>query len=347
MAKGKLLSDNPELLHYSAGKLHITILGGIKLTGLDRLKVTLKIICTDRKQLTFRHNVDLYNHIQTGQLIERVAETLDVTTTEVSEAVSQLITALETYRAEHLEALKPKQVEAKELTEAERKIALAFLKAPQLLNRTCEAISHTGIIGEETNALIAYLIFTSRKRHTPLHLMCLGASGTGKTWLQEKVGELIPEEDGKVLEAIATDRKDNLAVEARDHIRTFHELFFTLAPDEKVIQTNLAKALYLADASAKDEYDNLRENGYFANMIAGNVSQQLKIDSIAVDLRSYPYRFRCYGIQNIIRTSSTVSRSLITEGELRSISKSDNNPHGFLIQRWHTIENIDLKVDNH
>jgi conjugative transposon TraK protein len=153
--------------------------------------------------------------------------------------------------------------------------------------------------------------------------------------------------NGKVLEAMATDRKDNLAVEARDHIRTFHELFFTLAPDEKVIQTNLSKALYLADASAKDEYDNLRENGYFANMIAGNVSQELKIDSIAVDLRGYPYHFRCYGIQNIVRTSSTVSRSLITEGELRSILRSDNNPHGFLIQRWHTVENKDLKVDNH
>lgn len=51
------------------------------------------------------------------------------------------------------------------------------------------------MIGEETNALIAYLTYTSRKRHVPLHLMCLGASGTGKTWLQEKVSELMPEED--------------------------------------------------------------------------------------------------------------------------------------------------------
>jgi len=51
------------------------------------------------------------------------------------------------------------------------------------------------LIGEETNSLIAYLTYTSRKRHTPLHLMCLGASGTGKTWLQEKVSELMPEED--------------------------------------------------------------------------------------------------------------------------------------------------------
>jgi len=90
----QLLTDNPELLHYSAGKLHITILGGIKFTGLDMLKVTLKIIQTDRKQLTFRHNVDIYNHIQTGQLIERVAETLDVTTSNVSDAISQLTTAI-------------------------------------------------------------------------------------------------------------------------------------------------------------------------------------------------------------------------------------------------------------
>jgi hypothetical protein len=40
-----------------------------------------------------------------------------------------------------------------------------------------------------------YIIFTSRKREQPLHIVSLGASGMGKTHLQEKVGELIPEED--------------------------------------------------------------------------------------------------------------------------------------------------------
>ena len=153
--------------------------------------------------------------------------------------------------------------------------------------------------------------------------------------------------NGKVLEAIATDRKNNVGVEARDHVKTFHELFFTLAPDDKVIRANLTKALYLADESAKKEYDNLSENGYYANVIAGNISQQIQVDSVAVDLRSYPYHFRCYGIQSIIRTTSIVTRSLVTEGELRNVSRSDNNPHGFLIQRWNTVENKDLKVSNH
>ena len=40
-----------------------------------------------------------------------------------------------------------------------------------------------------------YIIFTSRKREQPLHVVSLGSSGTGKTHLQEKVGELIPEEE--------------------------------------------------------------------------------------------------------------------------------------------------------
>lgn len=152
--------------------------------------------------------------------------------------------------------------------------------------------------------------------------------------------------NGKALEAYASDRKDNIPVEAKDHVKTFHQLFFTLDPDDKVIKTNLTKALYLADASAKREYDNLKENGYYSGIISGNISQTIKVDSISIDIDQYPYRFRCYATQSIIRTTSIVSRSLITEGALRNVSRSDNNPHGFLIERWNIIENRDIKTEN-
>jgi conjugative transposon TraK protein len=152
--------------------------------------------------------------------------------------------------------------------------------------------------------------------------------------------------NGKVLEAYASDRKDNIAVEAKDHVKAFHQYFFTLDPDEKVIQTNVTKALYLADASAKKAYDNLKENGYFLNIISGNISQQITIDSVHVDTNEYPYYFRCYATQSIIRTTSIVSRSLLTEGYLRNVSRSDNNPHGFLIERWTTLDNRDIKTEN-
>lgn len=168
------------------------MLGGIKLTGLDRLKVTLKLIIAGRPANAFRHGLDLYNSVQSEQLIEKASEALDVPASELSQVTGRLITALENYRAEQLEAMKPKQAEKRELSEAERKSAVTFLKSPNLLQRTRQAIADSGLIGEENNSLIAYLTYSSRKRHT---LMCLGASGTGKTWLQEKVSELMPEED--------------------------------------------------------------------------------------------------------------------------------------------------------
>ena len=152
--------------------------------------------------------------------------------------------------------------------------------------------------------------------------------------------------NGKALEAYASDRKDNITVEAKDHVKSFHHFFFTLDPDEKVIQTNITKALYLADASAKRAYDNLKENGYYSNIISGNISQKVSIDSVEVNINQYPYYFRCYATQNIIRTTSIVLRSLLTEGFLRNVSRSDNNSHGFLIERWNTIDNRDIKTEN-
>lgn len=151
---------------------------------------------------------------------------------------------------------------------------------------------------------------------------------------------------GKALEAYASDRKDNVPVEAKDHIKTFHQFFFTLDPDDKVIKSNVTKALYLADESAKRIYDDLKENGFYSGIISGNISQTIQIDSVTVDTRDYPYRFKCFSRQNIIRTTSILKRSLITEGSLRNVSRSDNNPHGFLIERFNTIENRDLAVEN-
>jgi len=173
-----------------------------------------------------------------------------------------------------------------------------------------------------------------------VYSICITAATVNET--KEKIYILA---NGKILEAFAGERKDNIPVEARDHIKMFHQYFFTLDPDDKVMKSNITKALYLADGSAKRAYDNLRENGYYATVISGNISQQVNIDSIQIDLNQYPFYFRCFGIEKIIRPTSVVTRDLITEGYLRNVSRSDNNPHGFLIERWSTIENKDLKTE--
>jgi len=152
--------------------------------------------------------------------------------------------------------------------------------------------------------------------------------------------------NGKALEAFSADRKDNIPVEARDHVRMFHDYFFNLDPDDKVITANITKALYLADNSAEKMYNDLKEQDYYGDIISGNISQQIIIDSIRVDVNQYPYYFRCYAKEKLTRSTSIVTRSLITEGYLRNVARSDNNPHGFLIEKWNTLENKDLKTEN-
>lgn len=152
--------------------------------------------------------------------------------------------------------------------------------------------------------------------------------------------------NGKAIEAFASDRKENIPVEARDHIASFHRYFFTLDPDDKIIQSNLSKALYLADNSADKIYDNLKEQGYYANIISSNISQQVSVDSITLDMSAYPYHFRFYGKEKLIRATSIVNRNLITEGYLRNTERSDNDPHGFLIERWTILQNNDIDSQN-
>ncbi|MGY0425861.1 MAG: hypothetical protein ACWIPI_03405 [Polaribacter sp.] len=69
------------------------------------------------------------------------------------------------------------------------------MKSKDLLKKTNKLIGEAGVIGEENNRQTMFLIFTSRKTNNPLHYISLGSSGTGKTHLQTKVSELIPEED--------------------------------------------------------------------------------------------------------------------------------------------------------
>ncbi|UKT65072.1 conjugative transposon protein TraK [Pedobacter mucosus] len=147
--------------------------------------------------------------------------------------------------------------------------------------------------------------------------------------------------NGKALEAAGAERRDNISVEIRDHVKMFHHYFFSMDPDEKVIRANISVALNLADESAKKAYDNLREKGYFNNLISANISQEITIDSTELGLDQYPYRFKCYATQRLIRSSSTLVRKLITAGEIRNVSRSDDNPHGFLIQDWETLDNHD------
>jgi DNA primase len=190
-----LNTTNAELLLYDDNDLYIEVLGGIRITGLDRMKVTLKILHKETTQLPIWHSLDLYQHDKREQLVNHVADAFDIGTTVVNNTIAELIKSLEDYRLQKIESLQKKSEAQPEMTAAQRQAAITELQKPNLLNRTSEIIALSGIVGETTNSLIAYLVYCTRKQQIPLHVMFLGSSGSGKTYLQEKISELIPDED--------------------------------------------------------------------------------------------------------------------------------------------------------
>lgn len=160
----------------------------------------------------------------------------------------------------------------------------------------------------------------------------------------EKQREKIYVLDGgkSLMLALSQDLAQNRPVEAREHVRRFHELFFTLSPDKGAIEGNIKRALLLADKSAYNYYNDFAEKGYYNRIIAGNINQVVQVDSVICNFDHYPYMVTTHARQMIIRESNVTERSLVTTCRLLNTSRSDNNPNGFTIEGFNISENKDL-----
>ena len=114
--------------------------------------------------------------------------------------------------------------------------------------------------------------------------------------------------------------------------------------DACAIESNIKRSLFLADKSAFNYYRDLSEKGYYNRIISGNISQTIQIDSVSCNFDVYPYAVATYARQMIIRESSVTERSLVTRCRLLNAVRSDNNPHGFMMESFEITENKDLNT---
>lgn len=147
-------------------------------------------------------------------------------------------------------------------------------------------------------------------------------------------------DNGVPVLAKQTDVLLNRPVEYKAQIELFHRLFFTLAPDDAYIKENIQKSLYLIDDSGKKEYTNLREKGFYNQIVASSSMVSIHSDSITLDLEQKKFKF--FGKQMITRKSSVITRKLITEGFFKDIIRSPNNSHGILLKNWRIIDNGEI-----
>jgi len=138
-----------------------------------------------------------------------------------------------------------------------------------------------------------------------------------------------------------TDTEITLDVEVKAHVNRFHELFFNLAPDEKYIQHNIEKAMYLIDESGLVQYNTLKERGFYNNIISASAQFNIMSDSIKFDESNM--KFVYYGRQRIERRTSVLYRQLVAEGYIQRTQRTEKNPHGLMIVNYRTVMNKDLE----
>ena len=78
------------------------------------------------------------------------------------------------------------------LTEEEIKIAEQILKSPTLLYDVLKMVKKLGVVGEEKNVLLHYIILTSRKLKQPLSATVKGDSSSGKSYTLLTTIKLFP-----------------------------------------------------------------------------------------------------------------------------------------------------------
>lgn len=108
----KLQIDSTDQLIYENEILQLTVVGGIKLEGLDRMRSTLKVQLQQSRRPPVRHNLDLYNDTQLEKFIRKCAERLEIGTSIISASLGELTEELEKYRLQEIknreENLKPR-----------------------------------------------------------------------------------------------------------------------------------------------------------------------------------------------------------------------------------------------
>lgn len=136
--EAKLNTQNPDAISYQTEETLYTILGGIRLEGLDRLRVTIKVEVVNRKfqhylnnpdiaALAIRQNLDLYSITQTEKLARLIADRLEVGVTQVTKDLATITNELEKYRLRQIEEKQQEHSkQARPLTATEQQEAINF-----------------------------------------------------------------------------------------------------------------------------------------------------------------------------------------------------------------------------
>jgi DNA primase len=175
----------PEGLHYAFGLRKYQILGLDK--NRQKLRATVRV---DHKGKLHVDSLDLYSARARRTLCQDLCRVFDEIPETIEADLNKLLLQLER-QTESGDTPEPRET----MTPAEREEAEELGKSADLCGKILADYRACGLIGEEANKLLAYLVTVSRKTAEPLALLILSSSGAGKTALQDAALAFVPPED--------------------------------------------------------------------------------------------------------------------------------------------------------
>lgn len=171
-------------------------IGNLRYTvnGLEKTKRQLKAsLRVERGEKLWADTFDLNQARPRKEFVGEVARVMGEAIDRLEADMNKLMEACEVRLAQPDLVLPDSFVEP--VPEGDRREAEVFGKDPRLIELIIADFHELGIVGEEFNILLSYLVMTSRKMDEPLSVTFQSTVGVGKSYLADRTRELCPPED--------------------------------------------------------------------------------------------------------------------------------------------------------
>jgi DNA primase catalytic core len=163
-----------------------------KVTSVASIRVNVRVT---HHGAFFTDSFDVSQHRARSSFLRQASEELGVEERVLKQDLGRVCEGLEAHVESSLRAKLEVKPARKEMSAEERAEALSLLKDPRLLERIVEDFGRCGVVGEETNKLVAYLATVSRKLESPLAVVIQSSSASGKSSLMDAVLQFVPAEE--------------------------------------------------------------------------------------------------------------------------------------------------------
>lgn len=183
-------------ISYKGKAARYVVLGGLS-NDLSSMRVALSI-SDNHTGDTYRIRPDLYNYIDVQNQCGELSNKHNFEYNLILSDMMELTQLLEEYRERLIEEeFNPitEKYSEKELTPKAGEKAMVFLKEANLMENINLLLAQSGIVEEQINRQILYVVATSFKGQAPLHAMVQASSASGKSHLINSIAECIPQEE--------------------------------------------------------------------------------------------------------------------------------------------------------